>query len=177
MAIRSLLLASLALSSMSGVMFAAAGKVGAGAPPPPPAPPAPPAFEYDFDFEVPVSKAPGRATQEDSEEAKKIKGLPLPNAEGKFASFLIPVTVADTITDPAERAKQFKALCKTVQNRLGGTVRRLRAAAAKVEGSTTKPDFSIRMVGDEKLGYGVRVWRLADSAIETATPPAPPATT
>lgn len=168
-----LILSLAAASLMSSVVFAAAGKAGAGAPPPPPAPPAPLAFEYDFDFELPVSKAPGRAAQEDSEEAKKIKGLPLPNAEGKFASFLIPVNVDGAITDPAERAKQFKALCKTVQNRLGGTVRRLRAAAAKVEGSTTKPDFSIRMVGDEKLGYGVRVWRLADSAIETAPETAP----
>mgnify|MGYP005609488741 CR=1 FL=1 len=166
------LLASLALSSMSGVAFAKADAASS-APPPPPAPPAPPAFEYDFDFDLPVSKAPGRAAQEDSEEAKKIKGLPLPNAEGKFASFLIPVSVGAEITDATERAKQFKALCKTVQNRLGGTVRRIRAAATKVEGSTTKPDFSIRMAGDEKLGYGVRVWRLADSAIETATETAP----
>lgn len=165
-----LILSLAAASLMSSVVFAAAGKAGAGAPPPPPAPPAPLAFDYDWDAELPVSKAPGRAAQEDSEEAKKIKGLPLPrtNAEGKvqYANFLIPVNVPAEITDPTERAKQFKALCKTVQNRLGGTVRRLRAAAAKVEGSTTKPDFSIRMVGDEKLGYGVRVWRLADSTVE-----------
>ncbi len=159
-------LVALALMSTAGVAFAKADAAGS-VPPPPPAPPAPPAFAYDFDFDVPVSKAPSRAAKEDSEETQKIKGLPLPNAEGKSASFLIPVTVDGTITDEAERAKQFKALCKTIQNRLGGTVRRIRAAAAKVEGATTKPDFSIRMVADDKMGYGVRVWRLADSTVET----------
>ncbi len=142
-------------------------------------PPAPPAPEYvfDYDFDLPVSRTPGGRNVEETEETRKLKALPLPNAEGKKASFLVPITVPAEITDPAERTKQFKALCKTVQNRLGGAIKRIRTNAAKIEGATTKPDYSVRMVADDKLGYGIRVWRLADSEVEAApVPPAPPVT-
>lgn len=169
---RILILNALALASIAGAALAKADNT----PPPPPTPPAAPVFAFDWDFDLPATKAPGGRNVEETEETRKIKALPLPNAEGKKASFLIGVTVGAEITDAAERAKQFKALCKTIQNRLGGAIRRIRANAAKVEGAMTKPDFSVRIVADDKLGYGVRVWRLADSTVEpVATPPAPPA--
>lgn len=165
----SVALASLALVSFGGVTLAKAESAGAGTPPPP-APPAPPADGYDWEFELPAS-ATGTRSTEDSDEAKKIKGLPAPRTvDGKLrkASILIPVTVDAAITDPKERDAAFIAACKTIQNRVAGTIRRHR----KIAGNENL-NFSVRKVGDDKLGFGVRVWRDED----TAVPPAPAGTT
>lgn len=165
---KTLLLASalLAATSLSGVTMAAAGKAGAGAvPPPPPAPPAAPEFSYDLDFDVPESKAVGKKSKELSTEAKAIQGMPAPNAEGKKASYLIAVTVGPEITDAEERVKAFKAQARTVTNRVGGIIRRHRKDN---DGEHKAKNFSIRTVMDDKLGFGVRIWRDADGAVAEA---------
>lgn len=155
---RLLILNSLALASISGAVLMAAGKPGS-TPTPPPAPPAPPAFTFDTDFDLPAGRTFGATGGGDSELAKKLIDVPAPNAEGKMASFLEAVSVPDTITDPKERDAAFKADCRKVTNRIGGAIRRLRAKDAY------KPrNYAIRTVGDEKLGFGVRVWRTADTA-------------
>lgn len=155
MANRLLILNSLALVAASGVVFAAAGKAGS-APPAPPVPPAPPAFTFDTDFDLPAGRTFGNAGG-DSELAKKLADMPAPNAEGKPASFLEAVTVADTITDPKERDAAFKAECRKVTNRIGGAIRRLRA-----KDEYKARNYAVRTVGDARLGFGVRVWRVAD---------------
>ena len=91
-------------------------------------------------------------------------------------SFLEAVTVPDTITDPDERDKEFKALARRLTNKLGGTIRRYR----KIAGNELH-NFALRTVndpGDEAeghLGVGVRVWRVEDSKPEDKTPSTPPA--
>lgn len=161
MMIRSLLLSSVAMSGM--VLMAAAGKATAGAVPPPPPPPAAPTFAYDFDFDVPESKAVGKKSKEPTAEQLAIQGMPAPNAEGKKASYLIAVTVPAEVTDAAERQKQFKASARTVTNRVGGIIRRHRKAN---DGEHKLKNFSVRTVMDEKLGFGVRIWRDADAVAE-----------
>lgn len=69
------------------------------------------------------------------------------------ASFLAPVNVPDTIKDDAERAKAFKEEARKASNRISGAIRRFRKQNAGY-------DFAIRTVNDDKLGHGVRVWRL-----------------
>ena len=69
------------------------------------------------------------------------------------ASFLAAVTVPDTIQDDGERAKAFKELTRKVSNRISGAIRRYKLANAGF-------DFAIRTVNDDKLGRGVRVWRV-----------------
>lgn len=152
---------SLAYLSLAGVSMAAAGKAGSGAVvPPPPPPPAAPTFSYDFDFDIPESKAVGKRSKEPTAEALAIQGMPAPNAEGKKASYLIKVEVDATVTDPEERVKAFKAIARTVTNRVGGIIRRHR----KADGDANKAkNFSVRTVMDDKLGYGVRIWRDADT--------------
>lgn len=146
--------------SYSALALAAAGKAGSGAVvPPPPPPPAAPTFNYDFDFDIPESKAVGKKSKEPSAEAMAIWNMPAPNAEGKKASYLIGVTVPAEVTDAEERTKQFKATARTITNRVGGIIRRHR----KDEANKLK-NFSIRTVMDEKLGFGVRIWRDADNA-------------
>ncbi len=153
--------AMLASLSLAGVSMAAAGGKGAGNVPPPPPPPAAPAFNYDFDFDIPESKAVGKRSKEPTAEALAIQGMPAPNAEGKKASYLIKVEVDATVTDPEERVKTFKAIARTVTNRVGGIIRRHR----KADGDANKAkNFSVRTVMDDKLGYGVRIWRDADEA-------------
>lgn len=157
MANRHLILNALALASISGVALMAAGK--AGAPVPPPAPPAPPAFSFDTDFDLPAGRTFGASSGGDSELARKLIDIPAPNAEGKMASFLEAVSVPDTITDPKERDAAFKADCRKVTNRIGGAIRRLRA-----KDEYKARNYAVRTVGDAKLGFGVRVWRTADTA-------------
>lgn len=76
------------------------------------------------------------------------------------ASFLVPVNVPDTIKDEAERAKAFKEEARKASNRISGAIRRHRK-------NNAGQDFAIRTVNDDKLGHGVRVWRVeATSAAE-----------
>ncbi len=69
------------------------------------------------------------------------------------ASFLVPVTVPDTITKEDERTKAFKEEARKASNRISGAIRRFRKTNAGY-------DFAIRTVNDDKLGHGVRVWRV-----------------
>lgn len=69
------------------------------------------------------------------------------------ASFLAPVTVPDTIKDDGERAKAFKEEARKTSNRISGAIRRFRKQNAGY-------DFAIRTVNNDKLGHGVRVWRV-----------------
>lgn len=71
-------------------------------------------------------------------------------------SFIVPVAVADTITDEGERAKAWKEEARKVANRLSGAVRRFRESHEDIH-------FAIRTVNDDTLGHGVRVWRVAQA--------------
>lgn len=78
------------------------------------------------------------------------------------ASFLVGVTVPDTIKDDAERAKAFKEEARKASNRISGAIRRFRKQNAGT-------DFAIRTVNDDNMGRGVRVWRVrAEAAGQTA---------
>jgi hypothetical protein len=121
--------------------------------PTPPAPPAPPVFAFDDDLPIPAAAGSRGAGGEETELAKKLKAVPVSK------SFIEKVTVAATITDPAEREKDFKAQCKTVINRVGGAIRRLRKVT-----EYANRQYAVRTVADEKLGFGVRIWREADKA-------------
>lgn len=124
----------------------------AAAPPAPPAPPAPAAasaFKYDDNLPIPAGRTFGGAG-EVSETTLAITGLPV----GK--SYLAEVTVAAEITDPKARTEDFNAQCKTLTNRVGGAIRRIRKDHAE-------QNYTIRKVADTTLGYGIRVWRDADT--------------
>lgn len=77
------------------------------------------------------------------------------------SSFLVPVTVPDTIKDEAERAKAFKEEARKASNRISGAIRRHRK-------NNAGQDFAIRTVNDDKLGHGVRVWRVEAEAAQSA---------
>jgi hypothetical protein len=77
------------------------------------------------------------------------------------ASFLVGVTVPDTIKDDAERAKAFKEEARKASNRISGAIRRFRK-------NNEGYDFAIRTVNDDKLGHGVRVWRAEQEAANAA---------
>lgn len=77
------------------------------------------------------------------------------------ASFLVGVTVPDTIKDEGERAKAFKEEARKTSNRISGAIRRFRKQNAGT-------DFAIRTVNDDKMGRGVRVWRVEAEASATA---------
>lgn len=70
-------------------------------------------------------------------------------------SFRVPVTIADTITDAAEREKAFKEEARRLTNRLTGAARRF----CEKTGNENKK-FTVRTVDD---GQGVRCWRVADA--------------
>ena len=72
-------------------------------------------------------------------------------------SFLVPVQIADTIKDDAERAKAFKEAARKQSNRVSGAIRRYKKSNEGV-------DFAIRTVNDDTLGHGVRVWRVDAAA-------------
>lgn len=90
-------------------------------------------------------------------------------------SFLIPVTVPTTLTNPdnsvktytdAERTVMFKAECRKISNRISGAIRRHRK-----DPENKLHAFAVRQVGDANTDKsGVRVWRQAD---ETPAPAAP----
>lgn len=77
------------------------------------------------------------------------------------SSFLVGVNVPDTIKDEGERAKAFKEEARKASNRISGAIRRYRKQHDGV-------DFAIRTVNDDKLGRGVRVWRIEPEAGNTA---------
>lgn len=103
------------------------------------------AFNFDVDLPVPAMT---RGASRTSDMGEKLKAMPV------GASFLEAVTVPETIKDDAERAKVFKEKTRSVSNRLSGSVRRFKK-------SNPDYDFVLRTVEDDKLGFGVRVWRVA----------------
>lgn len=77
------------------------------------------------------------------------------------SSFLVAVEVPATITDATERAKAFKEEARKASNRVSGAIRRFRKTNAG-------NDYAIRTVNDDKLGHGVRVWRIEPEAAPAA---------
>lgn len=112
-----------------------------------PTPAATSGFAFDLDLPVPALT---RRVGSTSDTAEKLKAMPV------GASFLEAVTVPETIKDADEREKAFKEAARTVSNRLSGAVRRFKKAEPSYE-------FVMRTVNDDKMGHGVRVWRVAVS--------------
>lgn len=110
------------------------------------------AFKIETGFEVPARTTFGGGKSPEYPFADMPVG----------ASFLLPVTVPDTIKDEGERAKAFKEEARKASNRISGAIRRFRKQNAGT-------DFAIRTVNDDKMGRGVRVWRVeAEAAGQTA---------
>lgn len=106
-------------------------------------------FQFD-DLPIPVRTAPRGKAAGASDVVRRLQAVPV----GK--SFLVPVTVPETITDATERAKAFKEGQRRTSNSLSGAIRRFKK---------TEPvkNFSIRSVGDATYGFGVRVFREPDN--------------
>lgn len=132
-----------------------------------------------------MAKAPAVPGAANAAAASKFsidKGLSIPTTRGfgksdtaeeyPFAdldmndSFLIPVTVAETITDAGEREKQFKDDARKLANKISNRIRTFKKHNAD-------KDFAARTVNDDTLGHGVRVWRVEPKEA-AAVPPAPP---
>lgn len=79
---------------------------------------------------------------------------------GKFFAFQVPVTVADTITDPAEKAKAIKEASKKLLNAIGGVTRRLSKNDANLQYTVRAVDATI----DGKSVPVIKVWRVAPKA-------------
>jgi hypothetical protein len=82
-------------------------------------------------------------------------------AGGKYASFSIPVTVADSITDPAEKQKALSDKLRKEVAKVSGVARRITKADASAH-------FTIRGVKDEQGNASVRVWRVEPKAAPAA---------
>ncbi len=106
----------------------------------------------------------GGRSADDNPYRKAALALPLPTAEGKHYAFQVPVTVADTITNPEEKAKAIKEAGKKLLNAIGGVTRRL-----------TKNDpalqFTVRSVdvGTPPMPH-IKVWRMPAKEAVPATP-------
>lgn len=146
-----------ALSLAAMAMFAASKAAGAEAPP---APTPVNASGYAFEaFEIPTAaRAVGGATGEPNPLMVALAEVPV------GMSFLEKVEVPAAITDPEEREKEFKALVRKLTNRVSGAIRRHRDS--KDNTAYAAHNFQLRTVHDDKLGHGVRVWRVADSTPE-----------
>lgn len=106
------------------------------------------AFKIETGFEVPARTTFGGGG----------KSPEYPFAEMPVgASFLVGVTVPDTIKDEGERTKAFKEEARKASNRISGAIRRFRKQNSGM-------DFAIRTVNDDKMGRGVRVWRVEPEA-------------
>lgn len=111
---------------------------------PAPVAPAPVAPVFTLEDNVPVPETTSRVVGQPS---------PYPLAQmGVNQSFFVPVSVADTITDEAERAKAFKEQARKLANAITGAARRF----TEKEGNENKK-FLVRTVEG-----GVRCWRVAD---------------
>lgn len=108
-----------------------------------------PASPFHFDMDLPIPTVARVARTSDT--AAKLAAMPV------NASFLEPVIVPATITDPVEASKTFKELARSTSNRLSGAIRRFKK-------SNPSHDFEMRTVDDAILGVGVRVWRKAVTA-------------
>jgi hypothetical protein len=111
-------------------------------------------FEFDVDLPIPAATRTGRQ----SETAQRLAAMPV------GASFLEAVTVPDTIKKEDERAASFREQARAVANRLSGAIRRFRD-------KDPVKRFELRTVSDDTLGYGVRVYRVADQAVDPAAKP------
>lgn len=114
--------------------------------------------DYDFVPVVPQATRGGRPGENTNELRARIAAMPLPSDKG-YASFFLPITpVADTITDPAERAKATKEAQRKAAN---GVNSQLRAIQRRQEA------FDVATRNDNAGGVdGIRVFRMADKTAE-----------
>lgn len=124
------------------------------APPPPPAPPAP-AGDWDMGLDIPAARGFGGAKGGVPGADWNMEAMPV------NASKLIEVTFPDGMNDQAARDAHFEAEQKKIANRVASTIRRFREYE---NGKYKSRNFAVRKVADEKYGYGVRFWRIADEA-------------
>lgn len=106
-----------------------------------------------------------------------MRDMPAPAKSGKakdapmnIASFFIPATVPDTITEAKEREKEAKADVRRISNRMSGVARRI----TKQEPTRR---YAMRTVKENDV-WGLRVYRLEDgeapAPAPAAAPPPPP---
>jgi hypothetical protein len=81
-----------------------------------------------------------------------MRKMPAPT-DGHVAEFFVPVSIPDSITDPAERDKALKEEARKTSNRLSGIARR-------VAGADPSANFALRTKteGDK---MGIVVYRIA----------------
>lgn len=106
---------------------------------------------------LPVMTRGSRGDGQPNELAQAIMNLAAPDAAG-VDYVLEPITIPETITDAKEREKAFNEQAKTLTNRLGSTVKRVKKQTAHA-----LKNFSIRKVNDDTYGVGVAVFRVEDS--------------
>lgn len=133
-------------------------KATAPTPPPPPAPPAPPAAgDWDMDLPIPAGGVFGARSTDAPGEAWNLASMPV----GASKLVLDNATVVpDSVTDAAERDAIFTEAQKKGYNRVTGTLRRFREQTIDGKKPYEKHEHTVRKVGDEKLGYGIRIWRI-----------------
>lgn len=131
---------------------AAPADTGGGAPTPPKAargskaPPESPGFKLEKGLPVPAAQRVGTSQS----------NWPFKDMEIGI-SFLMPVAVPDTIKDDKEREASFKEQARKLSNRVSGAIRRFK-------NNNEGYEFAIRTVNDDKLGHGVRVYRVEAAA-------------
>lgn len=133
-------------------MAKAAIKPGAApaAPPLPPLPASP--YAITFGDAPPAAAAFGGGRRGEHNPLKQaVLALPAPTG-GKYPFFNVPVTVADTITDPQEREKALADALRKMVAKVSGITRRVSKADAATH-------FTVRSVREE-AGAFVRVWRV-----------------
>ena len=82
------------------------------------------------------------------------------DAKTNYTSFFVQATVADTIEDAAEREKAAKDECKKLANQFTSIARRIKKTLPNA-------NFAQRTMKDANGNWGLRVYRMADTAFAT----------
>lgn len=109
----------------------------------------------EFEFDTGLAVPPATRNSSSSKDMMMLAAMPV------GASFLRTVAeAAENIKDTAEREKTWTENAQKERNRWSGRTRRFNEARAKQ--GEPQMQFSIRIVNDETLGRGVRVYRIED---------------
>jgi hypothetical protein len=114
---------------------------------------------FKIETGIPLPTIERKVGASSSPYAEPMKALPLGSTPETVASFFVPATVPNTITDPAEKAKALRDEARKISNRISGISRRLTKADPTLA-------FALR-TKEENGNVGVRVYRVAPAAAES----------